>query len=395
MFHLIRKNIAYRPVRNGALIFCFAIIASSLFAGNYILAGATDSVESGISRLGADIIVVPAEYEGKSEAVLLRGEPSTFFFDHDVVPAIQSVEGANKIAPQLYIATLTAACCYLPVQLIAFDSDRDFTITPWLREHNLEPLKKDEIIVGNLIVPDKGATLKFYGHDFTIAGKLDPTGTGLDTSIFVRYDDAYTMARESKEKAVSELVLPENGSSAVLVQVKDPSKIKQISEQITKTVHGSKALTPELLISTVTGQLNSVTQLLYLTSVIASIVALPLTALISIMVANERIRETGVLRALGADKGTVFKLIFGEAIIISFIGGALGIIISWLLFILFQELIGSLIHIPLTIPHITDLISISLTALILTIVVGGIASLYPAYRSATIEPYTAIRSGEL
>lgn len=395
MFQLIQKNIAYRPIRNGALIFCFAIIASSLFTGNYILAGATDSVESGIARLGADIVVVPAQYEGKSEAVLLRGEPSTFFFDRNVVPSIQAINGVSRVAPQLYIATLDTACCYLPVQLIAFDSSRDFTINPWLRKNSHAALKKDEIIVGNLIVPDVGTPLKFYGHDFTIAGKLDPTGTGLDTSIFIRYEDAYTMAAESGEKAVKPLVLPKDGSSAVLVQVQNQSEIQQIAKTINEQVTGSKSLTPELLISTVTGQLNSVTQILYLTAIVATLISLPLIALISIMVANERVREIGVLRSLGATRGLVFRLIFGESIVVSTLGGILGIIISWLLLVLFQELIGSIIKIPLSIPAASDLITISLQSLILTIAVGGIASLYPAYRSATMEPYTAIRSGEL
>ena len=65
MFKLIKRNILYRPIRNGALIFCFAIIAASLFSGNYILAGATDSVKFGIAKLGADIIVVPKDYVAK------------------------------------------------------------------------------------------------------------------------------------------------------------------------------------------------------------------------------------------------------------------------------------------------------------------------------------------
>ena len=395
MLNLIKKNIVYRPIRNGALIFCFAIIASSLFSGAYILTGATDSVKSGISRLGADIIVVPGEYEGKSEAVLLRGEPSTFFFDHDVVPAISSIPGINRIAPQLYIATLDTACCYLPVQLIAYDSSRDFTITPWLRKNNRESLEKDEIIVGNMIIPDVGTSLKFYGHEFVISGKLEPTGTGLDTSIFIRYEDAYAMAEGSKEKAVKELKLPEHGASAVLVQVQNQSDIEKISGIITSRVRGSKVLTPELLISTVTGQLNSVIQILYLTAVVATFISLPLIALISIMVANERIREIGVLRALGATRELVFRLIFGEAIVLSIIGGLFGIIFSGIILELFQELIGSLISTPLSAPDPINLITITLTALTLTISVGGIASLYPAYRSAIMEPYAAMRSGEL
>jgi putative ABC transport system permease protein len=144
-----------------------------------------------------------------------------FFFDRDVTPSNQAVKGVSKIAPELYIATLNNACCYLPVQLIAFDSSRDFTITPWLRKNYHAPLKQGEIIVGNLIIPDEGTPLKFYGHEFIIAGKHEPTGMGLDTSIFISYEDAYTMARESKEKEVKELVLPESGSTAVLFQVQD------------------------------------------------------------------------------------------------------------------------------------------------------------------------------
>lgn len=73
MIRLIAKNIAHRPVRNGAILVCFAFIAASLFLGHVLMAGATGSVQQELSRLGADIVVVPAQYSSESEAVLLRG----------------------------------------------------------------------------------------------------------------------------------------------------------------------------------------------------------------------------------------------------------------------------------------------------------------------------------
>ncbi|HWQ64231.1 MAG TPA: ABC transporter permease, partial [Methanospirillum sp.] len=263
MLQVIKKNILYHPIRNGALIFCFAIIAASLFSGNYILTSASEGVKSGITKLGADVLVVPKDYVGKSEGVILRGEPSMFFFDTDVTDAIAKVKGVSQVAPQVFITTVNGTFSSVPVQLIGFNQSLDFTITPWLKKNSHEPLKKDEVLVGNQIIPEVGETLKFYGHDFTITGKLEPTGTGVDTSVFMRIEDAYTMAKESKEKSTTPLTLPEGKPSTILVKVDNASETHEISFRIVDAVWGVKVLTPEVLISTVSGQLNSLTRILY------------------------------------------------------------------------------------------------------------------------------------
>ena len=46
------------------------------------------------------------------------------------------------------------------------------------------------------------------------------------------------------------------------------------------------------------------------------------------MAANERRREIGVLRALGATRGTVFRLILGESVVIAGLGAAIGVAAS-------------------------------------------------------------------
>ena len=395
MLELIPKNIIHRPVRNGALILAFAFIAASLFAGSYLIAGASDSVKSEIGRLGADIIVVPQNYTAESENVLLRGEPTTFFFDSTVVPQIANVSGVAEVEPQIFIASLTASCCSLPVQLIAIDPSRDFTIEPWLAENQQKPLSKDQIIVGGSIIGGVGTNLTFYGHPFTIAGKLQPTGTGLDTSVFVRTDDAYVMAEESKTNAIEPIDLPQGKVSAVLVKVSDPGEVQNVSYRIVDQVPGTRVLTTSALVSTVSRNLEGTTRLLNLMALAAILVSLPLIALISVMGANERRREIGVLRALGATRTRIFQLILGEAVFIAAIGGILGIAVSWVILVLFQKYISIITWIPLSIPSPVSFLLTAGTALAVTIIVGGLAALYPAIRSALMEPYAAMRSGEL
>ncbi|MFA5236720.1 MAG: FtsX-like permease family protein [Methanoregula sp.] len=395
MIRLIAKNIASRPVRNGALFICFAFIAASLFVGHVLMAGATASVQQELSRLGADIVVVPAQYTSESEAVLLRGEPSTFFFDRSVIYKVQNVSGVAQAAPQTYIATLPADCCSSLVQLIAIDPDKDFTIAPWLSEHQQKPLGKDEIILGSGLVGKIGSAQYYYGHAFVVAGRLEPTGTGIDYSVFLREEDARVMAKDSATAAEETLVLPENNISAVLVRVQDPAQAAEVAERITDQVPGVRVLTPQSLVSTVATQLDATVKLLDLATFVAILVSLPLIAIISLMVANERMREIGILRALGATKKTIFSLIFGESLVLALLGGITGVLVSLGGLLLFEQYIAFSLGIPLALPAAGALASLALTTILVTAAIGAAAAVIPAIHAARTEPYEAIRSGEL
>jgi putative ABC transport system permease protein len=109
----------------------------------------------------------------------------------------------------------------------------------------------------------------------------------------------------------------------------------------------------------------------------------------------ERTREIGVLKALGFKDREVLLMILSESIVMSIIGGSIGIILGvvgaqvlasrgFVISISQQNTI--VITAP---PKITAFNILRATAL--TLLVGVVGGLFPAYRAARIPPAVALR----
>lgn len=393
-FSLVARNLANRPYRNIAAVFTFAVIAALLFSSQFVIHGAVQSLDAGISRMGADILVVPEEYAAAGQTVLLKGEPNSFFFEDTGFEKISRIPGVAKASPQIYIATLFASCCAAPVQMIAIDPENDFTISTWLKENPGVKLGKDDIIIGNSVIQNVGKDLMFYGHNFHVVGQLEKTGTGVDNAVFTRFEDAYVMAEESEEKAVKKLTIPGGMVSAVLVKVDPGTSPESVAAEIQSQVPGIKVILPNGLLNTVSGQMGAVTRLLQSAVLVTTLVSIPLLGAVSAMVAQERRREIALLRALGATKSFVMRLILAESFSLSVIGGLTGIGGAALFLAAFQDYISYTLNIPFIIPTPAAILIDSGIALLIPVIIGGLSSLYPVILVFRTDPYDTIRSGE-
>jgi len=391
---LVFTNIRRRPYRNIATILCFAFIASSFLSARYLISGTNNSLDVGLAKMGADIMVVPQQAGLVGQNVLLTGEPSSFIFENSPELAISNVAGVSKLESQVYLATLSASCCAYPVELIGFNQSNDFTVTPWVNSTLGRQLMTNEVLVGCEVMGDEGTQLVFYGTNFTIAGRLGQTGMGMDRAIFMQMEDAYTMAANSRTMAVSPINVKPGQVSAILVRVDPGADVDSVAASIEFLVPGSATITPGNLIKTVSEQISSTTQLLYVTAASVLIVSLPLIALVSSMVVNERRREIGILRSMGASKGFVLKLFFSEAIVLSLVGGALGAGASFAIVYSFQSLIAMNLDVPFLWPSIGPALMEVGLALVLVVAAGALASLIPVARTSRLGPYETIRSGE-
>ncbi len=394
-FSLVERNLRNRPWRNLAAALAFAVIAGTLFSAQYLMNGAQQSLENGLDRMGADIMVVPKEYSAASESVLLTGQPTSFFFKDTGFDQIVGIPGVVKASPEIFIATLYGqACCSGPVQIIAIDPARDFTIATWLKENPGVKMGKDNIIVGSSIEGAIGSDLLFYGHSFRIVGRLGRTGLpGVDMAVFTRVEDAYTMADESAAKAARKLTIPQGMVSAVLVRIAPGTSPEAVAREIRERVPGTKTITPNGLLGTIAGQLGTVTSLLYGSTIAVTVVSVPLLAFISARVAQERRKEMAILRALGATRSFVMRLMLSESFSLSIIGALAGIGAAAVILLAFQDYVAVSLKIPFTMPSPLSILAGAGTALALSVIIGGISSLYPAIRASRSEPYETIRKG--
>jgi putative ABC transport system permease protein len=109
------------------------------------------------------------------------------------------------------------------------------------------------------------------------------------------------------------------------------------------------------------------------------------------IITNERRREIAVLRALGAERNFIFRLIIGEAALLALSGGLLGIALASFITSMFSSFISSSLGIVFLFPGLPDwgiLVGLG-AALILTTII--LATVVPAYRISREEPALAAR----
>ena len=100
----------------------------------------------------------------------------------------------------------------------------------------------------------------------------------------------------------------------------------------------------------------------------------------------ERTREIGVLKALGWTNNKVMRLILGESLVVCFLGGAVGVLIGWLILVVFSDSLSFFGASSSSIGS-GQLVQVFFVVIIL----GLVAGLYPARRASRLEPIEAIR----
>ncbi len=396
LFSYAIRNIRRRPFRSIALILSLTLLTGLLFTGTISIKGVLNSIDLATKRLGADLMVVPEGYDDKIRTTLIAGMPSVFFMPPENLERIKKIKGIKRVSPQLFLKGTKYECCtQVDAFLIAFDPLTDFTITPWLQQTIGRSLERDEVIIGGSIPIEKGAKMKFYGKPLRIVGKLSVTGLEyIDHGVFMTFETAQDMIRKSKTEAIEPLEIDENAISTILIQLEPGISPDRASLFVEYEIPGVRAVVSRNVIKSIKGQLFTLMRMLLGIGISLWTATILLIAVVFSMVVNERQREMGMLRSLGAKRNSIFFLITAEAFIISLSGGITGITVGGIFIYILKQPIMEAFKLPYLWPGNLFIMDSIMVILILSIVTGVVAAFYPAFRCSRMEPYEAIRKGE-
>ena len=145
-----------------------------------------------------------------------------------------------------------------------------------------------------------------------------------------------------------------------------------------------------IMMSSVTTIINAITYVLIAFVAVSLIVSSIMIGVITLISVQERTKEIGILRAIGASKRNVSSMFNAETVIIGFTSGMLGVIVTYILCIPINAILHSVTgienlstHLPIYVAAILVLISMLLTL---------IAGIIPSRSAAKKDPVVALRT---
>lgn len=384
------RNLRRRPLRTSILVAALSLMVAALVFSLSFVLRVNASIQLTADRLGADLLIVPTGARGAAEDILVENRATSFYMNKSFVDRIRKIEGIDKVSYQTYLVTLNGLCCSVPSSMVvAFDQESDFIVTPWLKGKLGRKLKKGEAIVGsesayniNLGLVEMEA--KLFGNVFSMVGVLDKTGSGLDTAVFISDDNMADILKNSDTAIKSDQI------SVIFAKIKKGSDPYKIMSEIENNIIEVDVMMRKDIGKSLISSLGDISKIFYLTMALSTVLSLFLVWAIFTAIANERTREIGIMRALGAKESHVVKLFLFEVLVLGAVGSIVGIGAGTSLAVLMSKSFSILKNLPLDL-DMPVRVGIAFAGLLFGTGICVIGALSPLQRLKKLEPLLVIK----
>ena len=358
--------------------------------------GVRQQITESISSLGSNLLMV---YPGAPRTPGVRpvaGANKTIkLSDYEAISKMDSVQAASPVAANSYLTVYMSKNWTTTVN----GANADFQyVNNWtmksgrfITDSQIERRERVAVIgatvAKNLFGNEDpiGKDIRIHKNSFKIVGVLDEKGSGAmgndqDDVIVVPYT------------TMMERVMGVDYLRMIYIQAKEGQDLERVQadiENILRVRHGIK--NPDLDDFNVNNMAsimkaveeNTATMTLFLGAVAAISLLVGGIGIMNIMLVSvtERTREIGVRKALGATYRTIITQFLIEAIVISLVGGAIGIVVG----IGASQLIATIAKLKTVVTTGPILLSFGFSMSI-----GLVFGLYPARKAAKLNPIDAL-----
>ena len=390
------KNIKRKPFRTMGLALLVAVLSFSLFIGGFVILSLQRGLESYRTRLGADIVVVPssATSHGMVDDILLQGITGNYYMSAKDCGKVYATEGIKTVSKQFFLTSAKASCCSTKVQIIGFDPETDFSILPWIGENYTGTMEDGDVVVGaNLNISDD-RLIRFYGQQYRVVARLEETGTGLDSTVYTNMNTIREMAKNAArllETSPFRGVNIDTAASAMMIKVADGYDINGVMDDINIHITKVRAISAKSMISGIVDGLGRISEIIGgLVAVIWSL-AIVILLIVFAMVLQERKKEFGVLRIIGASRGMLTRIMCAEALMVSLSGALIGLLLSAIVVYPLMDSIRNALELPFLKPDPLLLVLLFLGSFCISVLTGGLVSAVVARRITRNETALIIR----
>ena len=399
-YKLARTAIKENRTRSFLTCLGIAIGVASIILILSLMGSISTLVKNEVNEIGADLIVVrPSTSKDAMTGIIEELTSANSFQKSSLslgdVKVISQVEGVSAVAP-IAISTNTVTSdknTFSSVPVLGTNSDF-LKVEPFTLRHGsfMNDQNKDHsVVLGhtlslalfNTINSTVGQMVTIMGEKFMVVGVLDEVNKSINFDN-IDFDNTLIMDAEALDKITGSTQIQQ-----INIKATNTDSLPQISSDVEKALinqnlgdqnfsvaYGDQITHPaSSLFMIVSGMLTLVAAI----SLIVGGIGVMNIMLVSV---SERNHEIGVRKAVGASSRNILMQFIFEALILSLLGGILGLALGYFLAFIISTVT------PFA-PYISW--EILLITFLTTLIVGILFGIYPALKAATKNPIDSLK----
>lgn len=384
------KNLMRRRGRTLLTVMGVAIAVSVLFSLLSLNSGYEKQLDKEMNSLGANVLAVPKGCPYEAASLVIHGGVIPKFLSESDLQKIRNISGVELATPMLmeqFIKKNSITGKDEPHVALGINIDEYKQLKPWwgVQGRFFTNNETNVKLIGRALADKENITVGFVMpagpfKNFTTVGVLNRTGDQDDNFHFVPLAEAQRVFNKTGK------------ITTIAIKVKDVNQISQVADEMEK-IPDIQAVTMTQVMGTVMNLAGSAKSLLMTVIAIALIISAFGIINTLLMSVNERTKEFGMMKAIGASGLDIGKTVMAETLFITVSGGVIGTVAA----IVGSTLIEGYVKGILPYSPRGSLISLSpeliAFSLVFSVVLGLICGLYPAIKSSRLTPMEAIRSG--